>query len=105
VLENETMAEDGANIDDPRSWSDDRLMTRADASRYAQRVFGIVIAVNTLAKAAVRGDGPPMIYFGRKPHYAVGEFRAWLIERTRRARSTSEARGATRRLRKRRTRE
>lgn len=64
-------------------------MTRAQASVFA-KALGIAIATNTLAKLAVSGGGPPLIYFGRRPHYRVSEFRQWLVDRQRRARSTSE---------------
>jgi hypothetical protein len=82
-----------ANMDElgggtPLGWPDDYRMTRQQASAFAL-AHGIKIAVNTLAKLAVRGDGPPMNYFGARPYYVVGEFRQWLVDRQRRARSTS----------------
>lgn len=85
---------------DPLAWSDDFLMSREQACAYAF-ALGIKIAVNTLAKRAVAGGGPPMTYFGRRPYYKVREFRQWLVDRQRPAGSTSDNRsGSARRPRK-----
>lgn len=88
--------------ENPRDWPEDFLMTRAQASQFAL-AHGIRIAVNTLAKLAVGGGGPPMKYFGRRPYYEVRAFRQWLLDRQRPATSTSDIGGrapASRRRRK-----
>ena len=74
------------------TFSDDHLLTRSEAARFAA-ALGYPIAVATLAKYAWRGgaDAPEIVYFGaRKPLYRVGDFKAWLVARTTRARSTAE---------------
>lgn len=67
----------------PLDVDEDYLMTRKEASAYAA-ALGIPLAVNTLAKFVGRDDGPPRVYFGRRPLYRVSEFRAWLHSRQRR---------------------
>ena len=65
---------------DPRRWPDDFLATRAQASDYAA-AHGIRVAPATLAKLACRNEGPPITYFGRFPHYVIGHFRRWMLEK------------------------
>lgn len=66
----------------PLLWPDDRLLTRAEASSYA-RAHGLRLAVSTLAKRAWRGNGPPILYFGRRPYYKLSDLREWLTKQTR----------------------
>ena len=52
---------------------DDTLIRRADLPRY------IPVAVQTLARWAVEGQGPPFIKVGRRiVAYRAGDLRAWL---------------------------
>lgn len=71
-----------AGTPDPLIWTDDYLMTRAEASAYA-RALGIHLAVSTLAKLADKPHGPPIDRFGRRVYYRVSAFRAWLTARLR----------------------
>lgn len=77
-----------AGDDNPLNWPDERLLTRDEAAAYA-RALGLRMKSATLAKYAWRGDGPLMTYFGAKPHYRLGDLRAWLMARMRRSRSTT----------------
>jgi len=74
--------------DDPLNWPEQRHLTRDEAARYA-RALGFRMQPATLAKHAWRGDGPVMTFFGSKPYYVLADFRAWLLARTRRSRSTT----------------
>ncbi len=80
-----------AQLTDPLTWPDEKLLTRAEASFYADAT-GHPLSKWLLDKLAVSGGGPPIEYFGTKPLYRVGDLRAWLASRTRRARSTAELR-------------
>ena len=81
---------------DPLSWSDDRFCTRDETCRLAQ-AMGVPVSKSQLERFAVWGGGPPITYFGlRKPLYTVGEFKTWVVSRTRKARSTADIRRANR---------
>ena len=57
---------------------DDTLIRRADLPRY------IPVAVQTLARWAVEGQGPPFIKVGaRLVAYRAGDLREWLQSQTR----------------------
>ncbi len=73
----------------PLSWPNGFRMTRAEASALA-KALGYPVAVATLAKLAVIGGGPEIVYFGRKPGYRVGAFKRWLSSKTTVASSTSD---------------
>lgn len=83
----------------PLSWSDDRLCTRDEACRLA-KALGIPASKSKFERLAVTGGGPPISYYGeRKPLYQVGELKAWLASRIRKARSTADLKRAANALR------
>jgi predicted DNA-binding transcriptional regulator AlpA len=60
----------------------ERLLTVRDAANL------LCVSESWLAKARMRGDGPPFVKVGRSVRYAESSLRAWLAGHTRR--STSE---------------
>ena len=54
-----------------------RPLRRREVPEYLLKNHGITRTSNTLAKLAVTGGGPPMIYDGRIPLYPVDELDAW----------------------------
>lgn len=65
-----------------RSKSGERLLTGRDAANVLR------LSESWLAKARMRGDGPPFVKIGRSIRYSEGALREWLQSRTRQ--STSE---------------
>lgn len=73
----------------PRS----RLHRRKDASAYLEEKHGIRLSNQTLAKYAVTGDGPEIIYDGPFPLYSETALDAFAATRLRGPfKSTSERR-------------
>jgi hypothetical protein len=61
--------------------SEDRqFMRREEAASHLQRKYG-VYTVETLAKLAVVGGGPPFQRFGRFPVYREADLDAWAQSR------------------------
>jgi hypothetical protein len=71
----------------------DRL-PRADAARYLWEMHGVRITRQTMARWAVAGDGPPMVYFGRTPLYPKTSLDEWIRERLSKQVSSTAARKA-----------
>ncbi len=73
--------------------SSPNLMRRRDAAQYLKSRYGFG-AVKTLARLAVTGGGPAMIYGGRRlPLYSPEELDAWARAKlSAPVRSTSERR-------------
>jgi hypothetical protein len=71
-------------------------LRRKDASRYLQKVYGIIVQPSTLAKwHCLRSDGPPAYHAGRTPLYPRAQLDAWAIRRLGPLRrSTSELQSA-----------
>ena len=67
-----------------RSISGERMLTVRDAASVLR------LSESWLAKARMRGDGPPFVKIGRSVRYGEGAMREWLQGQTRR--STSEPR-------------
>ena len=69
-------------------------LRRGDASRYLQKIYGIIVQPSTLAKwHCLRSDGPPAYHAGRTPLYPRVQLDAWAIRRLGPLRhSTSELR-------------
>ena len=65
-----------------RSESDQRLLTAKDAADHLQ------LSPSWLAKARMRGDGPPYVKLGRSVRYGESALAKWTRTRTRN--STSE---------------
>lgn len=61
---------------------DARLLTVRDAASFLR------LSESWLAKARIRGDGPPFVKIGRSIRYSEGALREWLQGQTRQ--STSE---------------
>jgi len=75
AVEPTTTLDSGATV------SDDRFLTRREASEYLA-ILGLRLAPATLAKLfCARSDGPPVRHFGRHPKYEVGALRAWALAR------------------------
>jgi len=53
------------------------LLRRAGASTYLHKEWGIAIAIQTLAKFAVKGGGPRFYKAGRWPLYDPDDLDAW----------------------------
>jgi hypothetical protein len=67
-------------------------LRRDEASEFLKLKYGLRYAVATLAKLAVRGDGPPFHRAVRTPLYPAGELDRWATARLGKlVRSTSEA--------------
>jgi predicted DNA-binding transcriptional regulator AlpA len=60
-----------------RSISGERLLTVRDAANVLR------LSESWLAKARMRGDGPPFVKIGRSIRYSEGALREWLQSRTR----------------------
>jgi hypothetical protein len=56
-------------------------MRRADASRYLEIEHGIRLAVQTLARLAVEGCGPPYRLYSRMPLYERAALDEWAESR------------------------
>jgi hypothetical protein len=54
-------------------------LRRKEASIHLAEAHNLSRAPSTLAKLAVIGGGPPMVYFGRVPFYPVTELDNWAI--------------------------
>jgi hypothetical protein len=54
-----------------------QLYRRPEASRYLQETWSITRSPQTLAKYAVQGGGPKMVYVGRIPHYTKATLDAY----------------------------
>jgi len=68
-------------------------LRRREASEYLMAVYGLPIAVATLAKWATLGGGPAFNKCGVTPLYPVVELDAWALQRLGKVvRSTSEVR-------------
>lgn len=65
-----------------RSLNGERLLTVRDAANVLR------LSESWLAKARMRGDGPPFVKIGRSIRYSEGAMREWVQGQTRR--STSE---------------
>lgn len=64
---------------------------RDEASAYLEDNYRLTYAVNTLAKLATIGGGPPMEYAGRFPLYPQDGLDAWAVSKlSPRVASTSE---------------
>jgi predicted DNA-binding transcriptional regulator AlpA len=66
----------------PESDSGEHLLTPKGAADFLH------LSLSWVAKARMRGDGPPFVKIGRSVRYREGALREWLGSRTRR--STSE---------------
>ena len=64
------------------------LSRKEESERCKER--GLDRSVATLAKYAVLGGGPPMVYFGRKPLYRPADLDAWADAQLRACGSTAE---------------
>ncbi len=60
------------------NWKKIRLR-RKEASIHLAEAHNLNRAPSTLAKLAVIGGGPPMVYFGRVPFYPVADLDNWAI--------------------------
>ena len=58
-----------------------RLLTPTEAAN------SLRLSLSWLAKARMRGDGPPFVKIGRSIRYAEGALRQWLQSQTRRSNS------------------
>lgn len=67
-----------------QSTTGERLLTVRDAAKVLR------LSESWLAKARMRGEGPPFMKIGRSVRYAQGALRDWLQDQTRR--STNEPR-------------
>jgi hypothetical protein len=56
-------------------------MRRVDASRYLESEHGIRLAVQTLARLAVEGRGPPYRLYSRMPLYERAALDEWAESR------------------------
>jgi hypothetical protein len=54
-----------------------RRYRRVEASTYLKQAWGLSYSPKTLAKLAVQGGGPAMIYAGRIPLYGEADLDAW----------------------------
>jgi hypothetical protein len=61
----------------PEPW---RLFTRAEAAKFLTE-RGFTTAKTTLDTLAVRGGGPPFVYWGRKPLYSPLALLEWAAAR------------------------
>lgn len=60
---------------------DRKFLRRSEAAEYLKRKYG-AYTVETLAKLAVTGGGPPFRRFSRFPVYLPEELDAWAASRT-----------------------
>lgn len=73
----------------------DRFLTVQEASLHPTRLGMPAIAVGTLNKWRVTGDGPPFMRFGRRIVYPQGPYEDWMWKLlSKQVRSTSEFRVA-----------
>jgi predicted DNA-binding transcriptional regulator AlpA len=72
---------DAAQPESLGSITSERLLTVRDAASVLR------LSASWLAKARMRGDGPPFVKIGRSVRYSEGALREWLQSQTRRATS------------------
>ena len=75
-----------------------RNLRRAEAAEYLRQTHGVHLAVQTLAKLAVLGGGPPYFLDGRFPAYPIvglDEFAIARLGRLRRSTSDDGTAGST----------
>ena len=58
------------------NWSDDRLLTPKEAANFLR------VSQSWLAKARMRGDGPPFVKIGRSIRYRESDLLQWMKSRT-----------------------
>lgn len=79
---------DAAQPESPGSITSERLLRVRDAAKVLR------LSESWLAKARMRGDGPPFLKIGRSVRYAEGTLREWLHGQTRRSTIQREGRFA-----------
>lgn len=73
---------------------------RKAAAEYLRSAHGLQVAVATLAKYAVTGEGPPYYLAGRTPLYPIAELDAWAAARLGRLRRSTSDTGDARTARR-----
>ena len=75
------ISKDNASLDAAREKRLPEMVNRNGAPKLLKDELGIELAPQTLANMHTKGNGPPVVYFGRKPLYPVHLLFAWARSR------------------------